>query len=138
MRRVAFSPLAATAALAAAATLAIAQELPYRVAAGKADALTLDGFAAFIANCSSCHGPDALGTSAAPNMLPGVKAMTLRDFAALVRDGRKSEATPESPAREMPAFAKDLEVAPRIDALYTYLRARADGALEPGRPQKLE
>jgi len=37
----------------------------------------------------------------------------------------------------MEGFAGDPHVAPYIDDIYAYLRARADGALGPGRPCRL-
>jgi len=48
-----------------------------------------------------------------------------------VRDGLSGR------AGVMEGFAGDPNVAPYIDDIYAYLRARADGALGPGRPCRL-
>ncbi len=110
------------------------------------------GWRLFQERCASCHGPAALGTSRAPNLLPRVSTMDQRRFIVHVlyryqwgfpevnvgRDAldqliediqnrQKGELT-------MPAFGSEPRVNAHIADLFTYLSARADGSQGPWRP----
>ena len=71
-----------------------------------------------------------MGSTFGPSL---VEALPDADsFRRIVRDGtRDGNAV-------MKGFADDPNIAPYIDDIYAYLRARADGALPRGRPEKLE
>jgi mono/diheme cytochrome c family protein len=119
---------------AAFATNAAAQENalpgePYRIIEGKVDAATYNGYRRYNAGCNHCHGPDGMGSSFGPSLvdrLPKIEA-----FRGIVRDGLSNGAA------VMKGFAGDPNVAPYIDDIYAYLRARADGVLGRGRPIRL-
>ena len=102
----------------------------YRIIDSKVDARTYNGFKRYHAGCNHCHGPDGMGSSFGPSLvdhLPEIEA-----FRRVDRDGTSSGAA------VMTGFAGDPDVARYVDDIYTYLQARADGALGRGRPIKLD
>jgi len=102
----------------------------YRIVEGKVDARTYNGFRRYHAGCNHCHGQDGMGSTFAPSLvtsLPGIE-----DFRRAVSDGRTNGTS------VMKGFGDDPNIAPYIDDIYAYLQARADGALGPGRPIRLE
>ena len=131
---------------------------PYRVADGKVDQSTYVGWRLFQTNCAQCHGSSAAGTDRAPDLLPRVKEMSQARFVGTVLQRYKEltpagEAFAESGSREalmaeilqrktggipMPAWDGDPNVKPHILDLYSYLRARADGALDERRPEPMK
>jgi mono/diheme cytochrome c family protein len=102
----------------------------YRIADGKVDAKTYNGFRRFHAGCNHCHGQDGLGSSFGPSLVE--RLPDLDAFRRVVRDGTGSG------TKVMKGFADDPNVAPYIDDIYSYLQARADGALDRGRPERAE
>lgn len=151
--------LVATLTAAAAENSAEKQEKPYRVIDGKVDEATFLGWQAFHSACHTCHGVDASGTSVAPNLVERVKGLSARDFTIKVLTSYRlvfpsGEVTGDDPTalrsgfveevlrRErgelvMPAWEGDQKMHPHVLDLYAYLRARADGVLGPGRPQRI-
>src|SRR5512138_2902903 len=93
-------------------------EPPYNVRDGKVDQSTYLGWRAFHSTCHARHGVDALGTSVAPNL---VEQILRRERGELI----------------MPAWEADTSIRPHVLDLYAYLRARADGALQSGKPELL-
>jgi len=132
---------------------------PYRVVDGRVDEATYLGWRAYHSACHACHGVDGTGTDVAPNLLERVKELSARDFTTKVLTSYRiafesGEARADDPTavrqafleqvlrRErgeliMPAWADDSKVHPHVLDLYAYLRARSDGALGPGRPERL-
>lgn len=132
---------------------------PYRVVAGKVDESTFLGWRAFHSACHACHGVDAVGTDVAPNLVERVKGLSAHDFSVKVltsyrlvfpsgevsgddRTALRSEFLEEVLRRErgdliMPAWEEDQKVRVHVLDLYAYLRARADGALGPGKPERI-
>ena len=102
----------------------------YRVIEGKVDARTYNGFRRYHAGCNHCHGQDGVGSTFGPSLVD--KLSDLEPFRRIVRDGQSTGTS------VMKGFAGDPNVAPYIDDIYAYLRARADGALGRGRPIRLE
>lgn len=138
-----------------------AQTQYYRVEDGGVDGRTLLGWRFYHFACVSCHGADAVGSDLAPDLTQSVKTLDAHDFEVKVLNrylipmpgdalGSESgsavrEAFMQELAREqahgstdMPAWDKNPAARERIEALYAYLRARADGALGPGRPELLK
>jgi quinoprotein dehydrogenase-associated probable ABC transporter substrate-binding protein len=127
---------------------------PYAVKDGKVDQHTYAGWRIFQNNCAKCHGPAAAGTEQAPNLLPIVGDMSearfvgavLRRYQLVVPAGEagaelgtRQALVEEVLARRrgeipMPAWDGDPNVKPHILDIYSYLRARADGALDDSRP----
>ena len=136
-----------------------ANAAPYRVVNGKVDESTLLGWRAFHSTCHACHGVDAGGTSVAPSLVERVKQLSAHDFTVKVLTSYRlvfpsSEVSGDDPTairsefveevlrREggdliMPAWEGDRNVRPHVLDLYAYLKARADGALGPGRPERI-
>jgi mono/diheme cytochrome c family protein len=100
----------------------------YRIVDGKVDAKTYNGFRRFHAGCNHCHGQDGLGSTFGPSLVE--RLPDLEAFRRIVRDG--------TGGGKMKGFAGDPNVAPYIDDIFAYLQARADGALDRGRPERAE
>ncbi|WP_236024891.1 c-type cytochrome, methanol metabolism-related [Arenibaculum pallidiluteum] len=107
----------------------------YKVEGGKVDRGTYNGYRRYHNSCHVCHGPDGLGSTFAPNLTDSLKRLDYYKFAETVAAGRKSEGA--SGDRVMPSFGTDANVMSHLDDIYRYLKARSDGALERGRPQRI-
>ena len=93
------------------------------------------GWKYFQVYCSRCHGDDAVGTMAAPDLTYSVSeegGVTADSFAVVVRQGATDSTAPD---RRMRGF-EDLLDQPLIEALFAYVSARSDGSLPPGRPRR--
>ena len=98
-----------------------------------ADACTVDrrtyvGWQVFHRTCAVCHAADAVGSSFAPNLLPRIRRMNGREFAAAMDEGYAGEA-------EMAPWGRNPEVRPYYLELWAYLSARAAGELPQGEPR---
>lgn len=89
-----------------------------------------EGWRQYSAQCARCHGQDALPNPVAANLLeslaPGGPAADQAAFTKVVRDGRED--------RGMPGFGKTMEPG-QIEAVYAYLKGRAENRIGPGRPK---
>jgi methanol metabolism-related c-type cytochrome len=110
------------------------EEKPYSIVDGKVDQGTYNGWRRYHASCHTCHGPDGLGSSYAPNLVDSLKSMTYDEYAEVVINGRQNVTTGQQSV--MPGFGEVMDVATYLDDIYAYLEARADGALGRGRPQR--
>jgi len=131
---------------------------PYSIQDGLVDESTYLGWRIFHSTCHGCHGVDATGTTVAPNLVERIKRLSARDFSIKVltryritvsaqaassddktelREGILQQVMRrESGDVSMPAWERDPNVKPHLLDIYAYLRARADGALAPGRPKR--
>jgi methanol metabolism-related c-type cytochrome len=110
------------------------EEKPYSIVDGKVDQGTYNGWRRYHASCHTCHGPDGLGSSYAPNLVESLKVISYEEFAEVVINGRQNVTTSQQSV--MPAFGMVADVALYLDDIYAYLEARADGVLGRGRPQR--
>ena len=78
--------------------------------------------------CYRCHGMNAVGGNLAPNLIDPNEKMPLPQFLMIVRNGSADKA--------MQAWDKLLDDK-QIAQIYTYVRARADKVLPPGRPDEV-
>ena len=98
----------------------------------KVDERTFTGYRMFNRLCNHCHGEDGVGSSFAPDMITTFNHnVDYTRFKEVVTHGYKGK------AGVMPGFEKNQAVMDRLDQIYIYLKARADGVLGQGRPQKL-
>lgn len=88
-----------------------------------------DGWRQYMINCARCHGDDGVGGVMAPDLRKVVASDTVNQasFHSTVSEGRITKG--------MPPFKSVLNTA-HIDAIYSYLRARAAGELPAGRPRQ--
>jgi methanol metabolism-related c-type cytochrome len=110
------------------------EEAPYSVVDGKVDQGTYNGWRRYHASCHTCHGPDGLGSSYAPSLVDSLKVISYDDFAEVVINGRENVTTSQQSV--MPGFGMVMDVATYMDDIYGYLKARSDGVLGRGRPQR--
>jgi mxaJ protein len=106
---------------------------PYTVQGGKADTKTYSGWVRFAAFCQSCHGTGGVGSAIAPSLTDALKTFNRNQFETIVNCGLKGNLG----TGVMPAWGDNPNIKPYLDDLWAYLRARSDGAVGPGRPQKL-
>lgn len=102
----------------------------------KADWYTYSGYRHYHADCHTCHGPDGMGSTYAPALANSLKTMTYAQFTEMVINGKKDVS--KSSDKVMPSFGTNKNVACYLDDLYVYLKARADGAIDRGRPPEKE
>ncbi len=111
-------------------------EKPYRVENGRVDRETFNGYRRYGNSCLQCHGPDGAGSSYAPSLVESLKNMTQEQFNETVINGRQN--VTQSQQNVMPAFGHVEDVALYINDIYGYLKARSDGVLGRGRPQRMD
>ncbi|MDP4026080.1 c-type cytochrome, methanol metabolism-related [Methylobacterium sp. NEAU 140] len=102
----------------------------------KVDWYTMSGYVRYNSNCIVCHGPDGMGSTYAPSLVDSLKTMDYAHFAGIVLGGKKDVSA--SQELVMPAFGDNRNVTCYLPDIYTYLRARAEGALGRNRPPKHE
>jgi mono/diheme cytochrome c family protein len=135
----------------------------YQVVDGKVDRGTYSGWRLYHTACFACHGKDGVGTDVAPSLVESVRRMTPRAFTVKVLTRYRitvpaldASAEDQTAVREaiiaevlkaqragpgsvsMPAWESNEGVEPHVLDIYAYLRARADGALGPGKPNVLD
>jgi len=112
-----------------------ATEKPYTITDGKVDKKTFNGWRRYTESCLRCHGPDGAGSSYAPSLVDSAKKMTQDEFNEIVVNGR----TNVNAASEnvMPPFGEVEDVVTYLDDMWAYLKARADGVLDRGRPPRI-
>lgn len=114
-------------------TRAVAQELRDEYHKAPRDTVSqevYDGWKHYNLDCARCHGEDALGTTIAPHLILSLKPdgpiNTKELFMQVVCAGR--------PEKGMPSWcALGMEI-PTIDKIYSYVKARSDAKMAPGRP----
>jgi methanol metabolism-related c-type cytochrome len=111
------------------------EDKPYQVIDGKVDAGTYNGYRRYQSHCHVCHGPDGLGSSYAPPLIESLAQIGYDGYLEAVMDG--IENVSQSQQSVMPAFAEVEEVVNHVDDIYSYLKARADGVIGRGRPERL-
>jgi methanol metabolism-related c-type cytochrome len=97
---------------------------------------TWNGFRRYHDACHVCHGPNALGSTFAPALADSLKTMDYGTFVATVSGGRTVNRA--GTTFVMPSFGEDRNIMCYIGDIYTYIKARAAGAMPPGRPNGRE
>ena len=97
----------------------------------KLGAEAYEGWRQYSAHCARCHGQDVLGNPVAADLLKATAAggpvAEKAAFVAVIKTGR--------PNRGMPGFAKVIDDA-QTNAIYAYVKGRADGKIPAGRPER--
>jgi methanol metabolism-related c-type cytochrome len=101
---------------------------------GSVDWYAYVGFTRYSSECLRCHGPDGMGSTYAPALMESMKHLSYSDFYAIVASGKKEVSASQNLV--MPSNGDNKNVMCFIDAIYVYLRARADDAVGRGRPEK--
>jgi mono/diheme cytochrome c family protein len=125
MNRVSFLPMVALLVpLAASAQDSAAKK-------GSTEDQIYEGWRQYSVHCARCHGQDVLGNPVAASLLvtvgPGGSTSDREAFFEVVSKGR--------PERGMPGLEKTL-TPEQIDAIYAYVKGRADKKIPPGRPKE--
>ncbi len=99
---------------------------------GWMDFATYKGWRAYHAECHVCHGPDAMGSTYAPSLMTSIQnGLSFDDFYAVIMNGR-GEAEGAQKGNVMPAFGANTNVAPHVEDMYRYVKARADDKIRRG------
>lgn len=124
--------------LASAATLtfgaislpAYADEAPYTVTDGNhLDADSYKGFKLFRNWCARCHGTYGQGM-VGPNLADSLKVITKEEFFNTVENGKSGT------IGSMPSWKANAKVMADREKIYSYLKARSDGAIGVVKPKK--
>ena len=97
----------------------------------KVDWYTYSGWRRYHAECHVCHGPNGEGSTFAPALADSLKKMPYEKFLQVVSSGQRNIWGRENSV--MPALGDNKNVMCFIDDIYVYLRARAEGAMPPGK-----
>jgi len=97
----------------------------------KVDKKTYIGWRTYHAVCHVCHAQDAVGSTFAPSLVERLKVIDEERFMDVLENGYSGQ------IGVMPGWKDNPNVNKKYNELYGYLKARADGALPPGRPKKL-
>ena len=125
----------------------------YTVENGKVDEKTYAGWRLFNSSCFVCHGENATGTDLAPNLLKSVEGMSAYRFRKTMLKKYFAKVNLDDPTRraaflstldadkakefKAPIWDEEPSFRAHISNLYSYLKARSDGALGTEEPKKL-
>ncbi len=125
---------AATLAFSTVSLPAFADDAPYTVTDGKyLDADSYKGFKLFRNWCSRCHAKYGMGKDdggIGANLTESLKTLSKEDFFSTVENGKSGQ------LGSMPAWKANAKVMKGRDKLYSYLKARSDGAIGNVKPKK--
>jgi len=102
----------------------------------KFDWYAYSGYRRYHAECHVCHGPDAMGSTYAPALKDSLKRISYEEFIGIIAGGKQDVSA--AGTNVMPAFGDNKNVMCYADDLYTYLKARASGAMPRVRPTDKE
>jgi len=106
-----------------------AQERPYVVKNGnQLDADSYNGFKLYRNWCARCHGTYGQGL-AGPDLSKSLNNITRDEFMTTVAEGKSGS------VGSMPAWQSNPAVMQGREQIYSYLKARANGAIGPEKPE---
>jgi hypothetical protein len=97
----------------------------------RVDRATYVGWRTFHGICHTCHAQDAVGSTFAPDLLVRMRQIDKAEFMKALAEGFQGQ------VGVMPPWQQDPNVSKYFEELWSYLRARSDGVLLPGRPKRL-
>jgi mono/diheme cytochrome c family protein len=95
------------------------------------DKATYIGWRTFNSVCYVCHGQDAVGTTFAPSLVERLQQIDKERFMYVVHNGFQGQ------IGVMPAWKDNPNVNKYFEQLYSYVKARSDGVLPTGRPERM-
>ena len=99
---------------------------------GWMDFATYKGWRAYHAECHVCHGPDAMGSTYAPSLMVSVtQGLSYDDLFNVIMNGRGEDEGAQK-GNVMPAYGANTNVAPHVEDIFRYVKARADGKIRRG------
>ena len=99
---------------------------------GWMDFATYKGWRAYHAECHVCHGPDAMGSTYAPSLMVSVtQGLSYDNFFNVIMNGRGEDEGAQK-GNVMPAYGANTNVAPHVEDIFRYVKARADGKIRRG------
>ena len=99
---------------------------------GWMDFATYKGWRSYHAECHVCHGPDAMGSTYAPSLMVSVtQGLSYDDFFNVIMNGRGEDEGAQK-GNVMPAYGANTNVAPHVEDIFRYVKARADGKIRRG------
>jgi mono/diheme cytochrome c family protein len=95
---------------------------------------TYAGWRTYKIECQQCHGGGAMGSTFAPNLMVRLNeaGVDYGRFLYVMDNGYRG------PTGMMPSLAKNPRVQKNKEAIFAYLKARANGVIPIGRPPKPE
>jgi cytochrome c5 len=97
----------------------------------RVDRGTYVGWRTFHAICHTCHAQDAVGSTFAPDLLARMRQIGKPEFMKAMNEGFTGQ------MGVMPPWKQDPNVNKYFEELWSFLKARSDGVLLPGRPKRL-
>ena len=107
---------------------------PYTAEDGKIGQTAYIGWTRFAGFCERCHGPGGVGSSLAPDLTAAIESLNQKQFDAIVTCGIKGN----QGTGVMPAWGNNPNIEPYLPQLWAYLKARGDGVIGAGRPEKID
>ena len=119
---------------------AMAQDKPYVIEDGKLDEATWIGMKIYQrGRCETCHGPDAAGGAAFPNLLEAMKRTDKTTLTDIVKNGKGSMPPMLENVMNIKMIKKrGVTEEQAMDSLYAYLKGRSDGAIPAGSLKKMK
>ena len=103
------------------------EDKPYTIIDGKVDSNTYVGWQKYrTSNCGQCHGGS--GDGGAASLVERLTQISKEQFTKSVLEGKGL----------MPPWKTNKTVVKNLDNIYAYLKARSDGILPAGKPQRIE
>ncbi|MBO9469132.1 cytochrome C [Endozoicomonas sp. G2_2] len=96
------------------------------------------GYEKFGNHCAQCHAQNAEGSTFAPSLVQRLKGMGQGRFTAAVAGGVTRLDSTTGQYSVMPAWSENEDVMSHMQQLWAFLKARSDGALPAGRPQRMD
>lgn len=94
---------------------------------------TYIGWTTYRSQCTQCHGQNARGTTIGPNLMDRLnQRVDYPRFVDVLTNGYRGQ------MGVMPAWKDNKAVMDKLPNIYMYLKARADGVLDAGRPERME
>jgi len=118
------------------ASSAHADNPPYTIKDGKVEIHVYNGYRRYGDSCMRCHGPDGAGSSYAPDLTESLKRLSEDQVKETIINGRQNLANGQD--KVMPSFGTVPDVVNYLDDIYAYLKARSDGKLGRGRPERYD